>query len=126
MFIDIHAHAYRKRPPALCQFCSAEELIARHGPEDFQLQDIAKILGVKPPALYNHFKSRKDLVAEVALRGNRELTALQQRVPGEDALETFIHLARVYAEYLIANPWFARLTHWEIAKGGVTEWDEAK
>ena len=30
MFIDIHAHAYRRCPPALCQFCSAEELIARY------------------------------------------------------------------------------------------------
>ena len=30
MFIDIHAHAYRKRPPFLCQFCNAEELIERY------------------------------------------------------------------------------------------------
>ena len=30
MFIDIHAHAYRKRPPFLCQFCNPEELIERY------------------------------------------------------------------------------------------------
>ena len=30
MFIDIHAHAYRKRPPFLCQFCNAEEVIKRY------------------------------------------------------------------------------------------------
>ena len=30
MFIDMHAHAYRKRPPALCHFCTAEELIQRY------------------------------------------------------------------------------------------------
>ena len=29
MFIDIHAHAYRKHPPILVQFCTAEELIQR-------------------------------------------------------------------------------------------------
>jgi predicted TIM-barrel fold metal-dependent hydrolase len=30
MFIDIHAHAYRLRPPALCGFCNVEELIQRY------------------------------------------------------------------------------------------------
>ena len=30
MFIDIHAHAYRKRPPFVCPFCSAEELLKRY------------------------------------------------------------------------------------------------
>ncbi|MBD3183308.1 amidohydrolase family protein [Candidatus Poribacteria bacterium] len=30
MFIDIHAHAYRKTPPFICQFCTAEQLIRRY------------------------------------------------------------------------------------------------
>lgn len=30
MFIDIHAHAYRKTPPFVCRFCSAEQLIERY------------------------------------------------------------------------------------------------
>ena len=30
MFIDIHAHAYRKRPPCVCSFCTAEEVIERY------------------------------------------------------------------------------------------------
>jgi len=30
MFIDIHAHAYRKVPPFLCRFCNAEQLIERY------------------------------------------------------------------------------------------------
>jgi len=30
MFIDIHAHAYRKHPPILVQFCTAEQLINRY------------------------------------------------------------------------------------------------
>ena len=30
MFIDIHAHAYRKRPPCICSFCNAEEVIQRY------------------------------------------------------------------------------------------------
>lgn len=30
MFIDIHAHAYRKTPPFVCRFCTAEQLIARY------------------------------------------------------------------------------------------------
>ena len=30
MFIDIHAHAYRKTPPFVCKFCTAEQLIERY------------------------------------------------------------------------------------------------
>jgi hypothetical protein len=30
LFIDIHAHAYRKPPPFLCRACTAEELIERY------------------------------------------------------------------------------------------------
>ena len=30
MFIDIHAHAYRKTPPFVCRFCTAEQLIERY------------------------------------------------------------------------------------------------
>jgi len=30
MFIDIHAHAYRKRPPGVCNFCTAEEVLQRY------------------------------------------------------------------------------------------------
>ena len=30
MFIDIHAHAYRKHPPIWVQFCNAEQLIKRY------------------------------------------------------------------------------------------------
>lgn len=30
MFIDIHAHAYRKTPPFVCRFCTPEQLIARY------------------------------------------------------------------------------------------------
>jgi len=30
MFIDMHAHAYRKRPPGPCRFCNVEELIQRY------------------------------------------------------------------------------------------------
>lgn len=30
MFIDIHAHAYRKHPPILVQFCTAEQVLTRY------------------------------------------------------------------------------------------------
>ena len=30
MFIDIHAHAYRKPQPGVCNFCNAEEVIERY------------------------------------------------------------------------------------------------
>ena len=47
----------------------AEELVAEHGPYGFRLQDVADRLNVKPPALYNHFTSRDDLIARLAEKG---------------------------------------------------------
>jgi AcrR family transcriptional regulator len=108
----------------------AQDLIADHGPEDFQLQDIAKILKVKPPALYNHFASRDDVVAEVALLGTRALIAQNWRMReefGEDGpIEVYVQQARAYICFLFENRWYARLVLWEISNGGTPPWEETQ
>jgi len=49
MFIDIHAHAYRIRPPFGCRFCNAEELIARY---DTMGVERGFILPIVSPEIY--------------------------------------------------------------------------
>jgi len=49
MFIDIHAHAYRKRPPLVCQFCNAEELIERYDELDIEK---GALLPIVSPEIY--------------------------------------------------------------------------
>lgn len=58
MFIDIHAHAYRRKPVFGCNFCTAEELIAR-----FDQLDIDKgvVMPIVSPEVYEP-QSNEDIL----------------------------------------------------------------
>ena len=103
----------------------AEELIGLRGIEGFQLQEVADRLDVKPPALYNHFASREDLVAQVARKVSRDAIEMMVRKPNEDSLTAFRSFARKLVTYYAENPAAARMILWEIAKGGVEGWEES-
>ena len=49
MFIDIHAHAYRKSPPIPVQFCTAEQLIERYDEVGIEM---GAILPIVSPEIY--------------------------------------------------------------------------
>jgi len=100
----------------------AENLIAQYGPDGFQLQNVTEILGITPPAIYNHFKDRDDLVAHIAEKGSRELTEGLQRHPGEDLITNLAENAKGYIQYLVEHPAHARIILWEMARRGVVDW----
>jgi hypothetical protein len=49
VFIDFHAHAYRKTPPFVCGFCTAEQLIARY---DTMGVEKGAVLPIVSPEIY--------------------------------------------------------------------------
>ena len=49
MFIDIHAHAYRRHPPILVQFCTAEQLIERYDQAEIEK---GVLLPIVSPEIY--------------------------------------------------------------------------
>lgn len=49
MFIDIHAHAYRLRPPFVCGFPTAEELLALYDANDIEMGFVLPIVN---PEIY--------------------------------------------------------------------------
>ncbi|MCL2517295.1 MAG: amidohydrolase family protein [Oscillospiraceae bacterium] len=49
MFIDIHAHAYRKTPPFVCPFCTAEQLLEVYDKKGI---DIGVVLPIVSPEIY--------------------------------------------------------------------------
>ncbi|MEA4889854.1 MAG: amidohydrolase family protein [Clostridiaceae bacterium] len=49
MFIDIHAHAYRKTIPGICDFCTAEELVKRYDELDIEK---GVLLPIVSPEIY--------------------------------------------------------------------------
>jgi len=61
MFIDIHAHAYRKRPPAGCRFCNAEELLARYDAAGIEM---GVLLPIVSPEIY--FPQANEDILEMA------------------------------------------------------------
>jgi AcrR family transcriptional regulator len=100
----------------------AESLIARHGPDGFQLQNVTELLGITPPAIYNHFKDRDDLVAQVAEKGGRMLEEKMRRQAGEDILPSLRRNAREYVAFLANNPAHARIILWDMARQGTSGW----
>jgi AcrR family transcriptional regulator len=110
----------RRSPPEKI-LAVAEELVAKHGVHGFRLRDVAAQLGVQIPSLYNHFKSRDDLLAGLAAQLSTEgiAAAAAVRVPGEGPLETYRRAARAYAAYLYKRPAAARISLWQISQEGV-------
>ena len=100
----------------------AESLIARHGPDGFQLQNVTELLGITPPAIYNHFKDREDLVAQVAEKGGRMLDERMRRRSGERILSSLRRNAREYVAFLAENPAHARIILWDMARQGTSGW----
>lgn len=100
---------------------SAEELVAKRGVHGFRLRDVAVQLGVQIPSLYNHFKSRDDLLAGLAALLSKEgiEAAAAVRVPKEGYLETYRRAARAYAAYLYERPAAARMSLWQSSQEGV-------
>jgi len=59
--------------PALLR--AAVRLIAKSGPDGFTLREVARRAGVSHNAPYRHFRSKKELLAEVAAQGFEEMRA---------------------------------------------------
>lgn len=103
----------------------AEDLIAEHGPYGFRLQDVADRLNVKAPALYNHFQSRDELIAQVGVKLSRLSAAREFREPGEDAMTAARRRARHLVKYMYEHPAGARLILWELAQSDSMSWPES-
>ena len=61
MFIDIHTHAYRIKPPFLCNFCTPDELIARYDEEGIER---GCVLPIVSPEVY--FPQANEDILEMA------------------------------------------------------------
>ncbi len=55
---------------------AALRLISEKGPGGFTFAEAARAAGVSPAAPYRHFRDRDDLIADVALRGYEQFSAI--------------------------------------------------
>lgn len=77
-------------------------LIDEHGAEGAGMRAVAKRLGVRPSALYNHVSGQAELIAGVReLVSNRISTEAFERLPWDEALTEW---ARLYRRAFAAHP----------------------
>jgi TetR/AcrR family transcriptional regulator, cholesterol catabolism regulator len=73
---------------------TAERLLLERGYANLNMDELAEVVGISKPTLYQHFKSKEELAAEVFIRGFRETeTFLAEPLTGP-AIERIIGLIR--------------------------------
>ena len=81
---------------------AALELIAEKGAAGFTFADAARWAGVSPAAPYRHFKSREELIADVARRGFEEFTEGLVKAWDDgrpDPMAAFNRLGKAYLDF---------------------------
>jgi len=81
---------------------AALALIAEKGPSGFTFADAARWAGVSPAAPYRHFKSREELLADVARRGFEEFTEALVKAWDDgkpEPLAAFHRLGKAYLDF---------------------------
>lgn len=85
---------------------AALALIEERGPQGFTFAEAARAAGVSPAAPYRHFRSREELVAEVARRGfllfAERLEAAQAR--HGSPIPAFEAVGRAYLDFARSHP----------------------
>jgi AcrR family transcriptional regulator len=91
--------------PALIK--AALRAIAEEGPNGFTLRDVARRVGVSPPAVYRHFRDKEDLLAAVAAECAERLAAMMIEAVANapaDPLERFRATGIAYVRFAVAHP----------------------
>ncbi|MBI5232419.1 MAG: TetR/AcrR family transcriptional regulator [Coriobacteriales bacterium] len=74
------------------------------GPDAFSLREVARTAGYTPSALYNHFGSRDDLLAAIAMQAIGELAGYLAQVPAAPAPERLRALCSEYLRFAHDKP----------------------
>lgn len=94
----------RDRPTRERILTSAEKLFARRGFAGTSIRDITDAVGIKPPALYNHFPNKEDLYAEVLAASLRPLIELVDAADDAPTVETAAEILAPGLDLLRENP----------------------
>jgi AcrR family transcriptional regulator len=83
---------------------AARTLMAREGVEALTVGRLAQVLEIKPPSLYKHFASKREIETHLIAHGLEE-SAQALEAAGEDLLD----IAHAYRAYARQNPQLYRL-----------------
>jgi AcrR family transcriptional regulator len=90
---------------------AAIERVETKGHTAFSMKELGQRVGVSDAAIYRHYASRDDLLAEVALRGlERFLGSLVDALQSErDPFDATLAMGMAYVRFCHANPGWFRL-----------------
>jgi len=81
--------------------------IADEGPDGFTLRDVARRVGVSPPAVYRHFRDKEDLLVAIAGECAERLAAMMIEAVADapaDPLERFRATGIAYVRFAVRHP----------------------
>ena len=98
---------------------AAEDLFAQSGYSATALADVADVVGIRTPSLYNHFKNKEALYGAVLDRLIESFSAPQAQLSGDQVTseQLFVWLEAIVRQHH-ANPNLARLLQHAALSGG--------
>ena len=108
------------RPTAERILDAAEDVFARRGYDGTTLREVADLVGIRIPSLYNHFDSKLSLYLAVLERGMRPILDMLARAisEGETAASEPRAVVAEVMDLLGARPNLPRLVQYEMLAGG--------
>jgi AcrR family transcriptional regulator len=91
---------------------AARQLVMERGAEAFTLADACRTAGVTTAAPYRHFRSKQEILAEIASRGFEELKGRAMAViaeKGPGTLEAIIAMGQTYVAFAVEETAVFRL-----------------
>lgn len=88
---------------------AAEDIIAQHGLEGFQLKDVADRVGIRPPSVFAHFKGRDAIAQAVSVRLVEGISVLMTVEAEEPPADVIRRWCRELVTHLDQNPAHLRL-----------------
>lgn len=91
---------------------ATRQLVVERGAENFTLADACRAAGVTTAAPYRHFKSKQEILAEIASRGFVELKSRAMAIVaenGEGTLEGIIAMGQAYVAFAVQETAMFRL-----------------
>jgi AcrR family transcriptional regulator len=83
---------------------AARRLVMERGAENFTLADACRVAGVTTAAPYRHFRSKQEILAEIASRGfdelqSRAMAVIAEKGPG--TLDAIIAMGQAYVDFAV-------------------------
>jgi len=91
---------------------ATRQLVMERGAENFTLADACRLAGVTTAAPYRHFRSKQEILAEIASRGFDELKAEAMAViaaKGAGTLEALVAMGQAYVAFAVRETAVFRL-----------------